>query len=78
VRVDPRRLALAAAEDSALDTQLIDRLSGYDQALFDCAQGLALESAKGCLNRPLFWDEMASAFIDGLLARHMARFRRRI
>ena len=78
VWVDPGRLALAAAEDSALDTQLIDRLSGYDQALFDCAQGLALESAKGCPNGPLFWDEMANAFIDGLLARHTARFDGRV
>ena len=37
-----------------------------------------MESAKGCPNGPLFWDEMASAFIDGLLARHTARFDGRV
>jgi AraC family transcriptional regulator len=33
VAIDPSRLALAAADDLALDAQLIDRLSGFDQVL---------------------------------------------
>ena len=61
-----------------LDAQLIDRLSGYDQALFDLARGLASESASGYPNGPLFWNEIASALIDGLLARHTAGFDGRI
>src|SRR5262245_16968392 len=35
VAVDPRQLALATAESSAFDAQLIERLSGYDQTLLD-------------------------------------------
>jgi AraC family transcriptional regulator len=74
VAVDPRRLALAAAEDSALDAHLVDRLSGHDQALFDLACALASDTTNAYANGPLFWNEMASAFIDGLLARHTANF----
>ena len=74
VTVDPRRLALAAAEESEIDAQLIDRFSSYDQTLLDFAQTLASESAAGFPNGPLFWNEIASAFIDGLLARHTRRF----
>jgi AraC family transcriptional regulator len=74
VSVDPGRLALAAAEDSEIEAQLIDRFSGDDQALLDFARTLASESAAGFPNGPLFWNEIASAFIDGLLARHTVRF----
>jgi AraC family transcriptional regulator len=74
VSVDPGRLALAAAEDWEIDAQLIDRFSGHDQALLDFAQTLAAESAAGFPNGPLFWNEIADAFIDGLLARHTIRF----
>jgi AraC family transcriptional regulator len=77
VSVDPGWLALAAAEDSEIDAQLIDRFSTYDQALLDFALTLASESAAGFPNGPLFWNEIASAFIDGLLARHMTRFNSR-
>ena len=58
----------------ALDAQLIERFSGCDQALLDLARRLASESAKGYPNGPLFWNEIASAFIDGLLLRHTASF----
>jgi AraC family transcriptional regulator len=74
VIVDPGPLALAAAEDSEIDAQLIARFSSCDQALFDFALTLASESATGFPNGPLFWNETASAFIDCLLARHTARF----
>jgi AraC family transcriptional regulator len=78
VAIDPRRLALAAAEDSALDAKLIDRLTGYDQALFDRACLLVSQSADAYPNGPFFWDEIASAFIDSLLARHTANFDGRV
>jgi AraC family transcriptional regulator len=70
VAIDPGQLALAAAEASALEAQLTERLSGYDQALLDLAHTLALESTKNYPNGPLYWNEIASGFIDGLVARH--------
>jgi AraC family transcriptional regulator len=70
VMIDPGRLALAAAEDAALEARLIERLIGYDQSLLDLARNLALESANDYPNGPMFWNELASNFIDGLVARH--------
>ena len=66
----PGRLALAAAEDSALEARLMERLSGYDRGLFDLARMLAVQSADGYPNGPLCWNEAAGRFIDGLVARH--------
>jgi AraC family transcriptional regulator len=77
VAIEPGRLALAAAEDLALETQLIDRLSGDDHLLLDLARSLASESAAAHPNGPVYWNGIASAFINGLLARHMAKFERR-
>src|SRR5215831_5939918 len=74
VAIGPDKLALAAAEGSALDAQLIERLSGYDQTLLDFARDLASESASGYPNGPLFWNEIASAFLGGLLVRHTSNF----
>jgi AraC family transcriptional regulator len=74
VAVDPGRFALAAAEDSALEAHLNERLSGYDQVLLDLARTLALESAEGYPNGPLYWKEVASGFIGGLVARHTSEF----
>src|SRR5262245_31306119 len=70
VAVDPARLALAAAEDAALEAQLIERLIGYDQALLDLARTLTSESAGGYPNGPLYWNAVATGFMDGLVARH--------
>lgn len=70
VAVDPGRLALAAAEDSALEVRLMERLSGYDRSLFDLARLLAFQSVDDYPNGPLFWNEAASRFIEGLVARH--------
>ena len=78
VAISPGKLALAAAEDSALDAQLIERLSGYDQALLDFARDLASESANDYPNGPLFWNEIASAFLGGLLVRHTSNFDGRV
>jgi AraC family transcriptional regulator len=57
---------------------LIERLSGHDQALLDIARGLASESAHAYPNGPLFWNGIASAFVDELLSRHTAEFRSRV
>ena len=68
--VDPGHFALAAAEDSALEARLIERLSGYDDALLELARTLVMECADDYPNGPLFWNEVASDFIGGLIARH--------
>jgi len=70
VAIDPGQLALAAAEDSTPEARLIERLCGYDEALLDLARTLVSESADDYREGPLFWSEVASSFIDGLMARH--------
>ena len=77
VAIHPRQFALATAGDSALDAQLIERLSGQDQPLLDRARTLALESTEGFPNGPLFWNELAGGFIDGLITRHTSEFKGR-
>ena len=77
VAIDPRHFALAAAENSSLEAQLIERLSGQDQTLLDLARTLTLESANGYPNGALFWNGVANGFIDGLLARHTSELQRR-
>jgi len=69
IEVHRARLTLAAADDA----HLIERLSGADVALLELAQTLALESEARYPNGPLFWGEVASAFIDGLIARHTSK-----
>jgi len=70
VTIDPNRVALAAAEGSALGARLTERLSGYDEALFDLARALALEGDADYPNGPHYWNEVASSFINGLVTRH--------
>jgi AraC family transcriptional regulator len=77
VTIDPGRLALAAAEDAALEAKLMQRSLGYDQVLLDLARTLASESANGYPNGPLFWNEVARGFIEGLVARHTSELERR-
>jgi AraC family transcriptional regulator len=72
VGIDPGQFALAAAEDSALEAQLLERLSGYDEALLELARTLVSETADDYRNGPLFWNDVASNFIYGLVARHTA------
>ena len=74
VAINPGQLALTAAEESALEARLIESFSGRDQALLDLARTLASESADGYPNGPLYWNEVASGFIDGLVARHTSPF----
>jgi hypothetical protein len=66
VAIDPGQLALAAADDSALEVQLIERFSAYDPTLLDLANGLALESAKNYPSGALFWNELANRSCKGL------------
>jgi AraC family transcriptional regulator len=75
VAIDPGQFALAAAEGSAFEAGLIERFSSRDQALFDLARSLAVECADGYPNGALFWNGMASTFIDGLLVRHTSKFK---
>jgi AraC family transcriptional regulator len=70
VAVDPAQLALAAAEEAALDVQLVERFEGCDRRLFELARVLALESADNYPNGPLFWNDVAAAFLGNLVARH--------
>ncbi|HTV31417.1 MAG TPA: AraC family transcriptional regulator [Xanthobacteraceae bacterium] len=78
VAIEPGQFALAAAEGAAIETQLIERLNGFDQALCDSARRLALECANGYPNGALFWNAIANAFVDGLLARHTSNFESRV
>jgi AraC family transcriptional regulator len=75
VAIDPGQFALAAAESSAFEAELIERFEGHDRTLFDLARSLAVECADGYPNGPLFWNGMASTFIDGLLVRHTSKFK---
>jgi AraC family transcriptional regulator len=70
VAIDPEWFSLAAAEGKALEAQLVGCLFGYDQVLFNLACTLALESAAGYPNGPLFWNEVAGGFLANLVARH--------
>jgi AraC family transcriptional regulator len=75
VAIDPGQFALAAAEGSAFEAGLIERFEGRDRALLDLAGTMAAECAGGYPNGPLFWNDTASTFIDGLLVRHSSRFK---
>lgn len=72
VAVEPGRFAVAASEESSLEAQLAERLIGEDEPLLGLARTLADESAEGYPNGPLFWNDVASGFVDGLVARHSA------
>jgi AraC family transcriptional regulator len=75
VAIDPGQFALAAAEGSAFEAELIERFSGRDPELFDVARSLAAECADGFPNGALFWNDMASTFIESLLVRHTSKFK---
>jgi AraC family transcriptional regulator len=73
IAVQPCRFALAAAEESALDARLNERLSGSDPVLFDFARALASESADRYPNGPLFWNGIADAFVRRLVVGHASK-----
>ena len=70
ISVEPGRLALAAAEDSAFAAELIDRLAGYDANLLHLGGLLIEECAADYPRGALFWNEAASRFMSALVARH--------
>jgi AraC family transcriptional regulator len=72
VAVDPRRMALAAAESALPEAQLIERMYGDDPALFALARSMAFESVHNYPSGALSWNETASSFVDGLVAGHTA------
>jgi len=78
IGVDPCHLALAAAEDSALEAQLIERFAGSDPDLLSVAHTLVAECRHNYPNGALFWNELAGAFINGLVSRHTSRPQLRI
>src|SRR6476619_7541740 len=55
VAVKPNQLTLAAAEDSAIDAQLRERVAGHDQTLLNLANVLAIESATRYESGLLLW-----------------------
>jgi AraC family transcriptional regulator len=70
VEVDPGRVTLAAAEGTLPDARLIERMADDDPSLFALARTLAFESRYNSPNGALGWNEVASSFIDGLVARY--------
>jgi AraC family transcriptional regulator len=78
VSIDPGTLALAAAEGSALEAQLHERLSGEDKVLLDLACAMTLESTQDYPNGPLFWNELAGSFIGHLVARYTSEGEARV
>ena len=70
IAIGPNQLSLAAAEDSALEAQLNERLSGHDHQLLTFARVLATEGSKGYPNGPLFWNEAANRLIGRLVFGH--------
>jgi AraC family transcriptional regulator len=70
IAIKPGQLALAAAEDSAIEAQLNERLSGYDAELMRLARALAAENAGGYPNGPLFWNEASGRFMCRLVFGH--------
>jgi AraC family transcriptional regulator len=77
VAIEPDRFTLAAAEDAVPDAQLSRRLVGYDATLFELGGLLAVESAGQRLNGPLFWNDIASRFVDRLVDRHASPAKQR-
>jgi len=68
--IEPGRLALAAAEESAFAAKLVDRMAGYDANLLHLGLLLIEECAADYPRGALFWNEAASRFISDLVARH--------
>jgi AraC family transcriptional regulator len=73
VAVDPSYLTLAAAEGATLNAQLIECFSRFDRRLLELARILAWESADDYPNGPLFWNDIASGFVDRLAACHTSQ-----
>ena len=70
VAVKPGRLALAAADDLAVEAQLRERISGNDRTLLEIARRLAAETATGGVSGLRLWNDAANDFINRLLEAH--------
>jgi AraC family transcriptional regulator len=70
VAVKPGRLALAAADDMAVEAQLRERISGHDRTLLEIACRLANESAAGHASGLRLWNDTANDFINRLVLAH--------
>ena len=70
VAVKPGRLALAAADDMAVEAQLRERISGNDRTLLEIARRLAKESATGHVSGLRLWNDTANDFINRLVLAH--------
>jgi len=70
IGIAPEKLALAAAEQSALDARLNERMSGRDKNLLGIARLLASESANGYPNGPPLWNEATRRFIGQMVSGH--------
>ena len=70
IAVDPCWLALAAAEDAAVDARLGICMSGRDPKLSAIAHLLAAESGSGYLNGSLHWSELTNRLLGRLVQCH--------
>jgi AraC family transcriptional regulator len=75
IEIEPSYLALAAAEDSALGAQLIERTSGRDAELLQLACILASACSENHPNGALYWSGIANRFLEGLVGRHTSEFK---
>lgn len=71
VRINPKRIAVAAAERGCMSAGLVDRLSGRDERLLQLAGSLFAEARDGYVNGPLFWNEAADRIVDHLIENHL-------
>src|SRR6202035_979624 len=72
--IEPSYLTLAAAEDSALGAQLIERISGQDAELLQLGCILASECSKNYPNGALYWSGIANRFLECLVVHHTSEF----
>jgi AraC family transcriptional regulator len=70
VVIAPEKLALAAAEDSALDARLNERMSGHDGELFGTARVLASESLNGYPNGAGLWNHASHRLVHQMVSGH--------
>jgi len=70
IAVSQAQLAIAAAEDFVPYAKLRERFAHPDVDLLGVARKLQEESAAGCPNGPLRWNELSIGFVIALLERH--------
>jgi AraC family transcriptional regulator len=68
--VKANQLTLAAAEHSAIEAQLRERVTGHDQTLLGIANRLAIENATEYQSELLLWNHAATNFINRLVLAH--------